>query len=255
LPVIVLNIYLLKSFIQNEQFKHAFVGIIILMALHTFAWIGVNASEERHLARYRQLIDREFLSNVSRLNYHETMGAFFYARNDMPDAGIYFNNYLEIDSSNTRILANISEVYKRMGDEEKEFRWLKRAAALNSPNPTVYMNLGVLYSHRGDTASAIALNERAIQIDSTSAKAHANLAILNMQQNNYAAAAEHYGKAIEYGLTEHFLYRDAAGAYFFLGRYEESLKYYDEYLALEPEDARTRSVRDQLRGWIKKQPR
>ncbi len=250
IPVIILTIYLLQQQLQKIELRGVIVTIVLLAGLHTCFWIGINGNENRHLTRYKELYQSAYLSPVSKLNYHETLGAFFYSRNEMQNASIYFNHYLEIDSSNVRILANISQVERKLGNEEMEFRWLKRAVALQSPNPIVYMNLGVLYAHRRDTLTAIALNEQALRIDSTIAKAHANLAILQMLQDHYLPAAEHYSKAIAYGLTEHFLFRDAASAYFFLGRYDESLKYYNAYLALEPGDMRAKSIRDQLQGWI-----
>ncbi len=246
LPVAFLNIYLFRFYLQSKEEAPIVVAIVALAFLHWIAWVGINASEERHLARAKLLNNPRLLGYVAQLNYLETMGAFYYARKDFPDAQPYFDRYLQVDSFNVRILANVSDLYRKMGDDEKSFHFLRRAAELHSPNASVYMDLGVAYAARGDTASAISLNEKAVEIDSLHAKAHANLGMLYFQKKNYSAAIEHYVKAIDLGLEQPLFYRDAATSFFFLEQYDNAVKYFDAYLALEPDDVTTRKVRDEI---------
>lgn len=253
IPLIVFDVVLLKLFLQHKEFKAIFTTIVALTFLHWIGWIGTNASEERHIKRMLLLNDQNFLAIVPRLNYYETLGNFYWHRGDYQHSRTYWEQYAKNDSNNPRTITNLSEVYRKLGDTEKSFELLKRAADLNSPNPAVYMNLGVMYAQRYDTALAIALNERAVKMDPNYAKAHANLGLLMIRQGNYETAAVHLTKALNLGLQEPFLYREAGSAYFFLNQFETALACYDKYLELTPQDTDVRSIRNQLKALIEKQ--
>lgn len=251
LPLVFLCIILSKQFFAEREFKSAFVVIVVVSLLHWTGWIGVNASGERHLKRVLVLNDTTFLSHVPRLNYYETLGNFFWYHGNYAQSRVFWEQYYAVDSTNYRTVANLSEVYRKLGETEKTFLLLKRASELGSRSPAIYMNLGVMYAQRGDTTAAIAYNKRALSMDSMYAKAHANLGFLYSKRRQYQEAAVHLQKAISYGLEEPFIFREMGSVNFFLNKFEMSLAYYNRYLELVPNDTTVKNIRDRLEAYIK----
>jgi tetratricopeptide (TPR) repeat protein len=216
------------------------------MIFHCVAWIGVNASEEEHLKRMESLDDHRFIGLTTQMVYDEALANFFFDSHRYPEARIYYEDFMHIDSSNTRILANISDVYRKLNDKDNYFHILKRAAALNSTNPGVYSNLGVEYANRGDTDMAISYNEKAVAVDPTMAKAYANLGILYTARKNFVLADKNFQSAFALGLADKMLYHYAGNVCVYLKDYPRALKYFDAYLARDPNNEQIRFIRDKV---------
>ncbi len=246
LPLCFLNIYMLAK--SNFLIKNTriFALIVVLNFLHWGAWIGVNADEHRSLNRVKLLNDPYLLGHVPRLNFYENLGSYYWAQKNYVEARNYFERYVEIDSSNPRILGNLSAIYTKLNQKDRNFWALKRAADANSPNPAIYINLGIEYVKLGDDLTAIALYQKALAMDSTRAKAYANLGSLYMKNNEIKLAAENYYKAILYGLVDSVLYREAGTAFYLIGEYEKSLLMYNNYLNMVPHDEKIKIIRDLL---------
>lgn len=251
LPLGFLNIYVLAKSNFLIKNSHVIAFIVVLNFLHWVSWIGVNANEERTLERVKILNDPYLLGHVPQLNFYENLGSHFWAQKNYIEARNYFEQYIKIDSSNPRILGNLSAIYTKLNQTDKNFWALKRAAEANSPNPAVYINLGVEYSKKGDASTALLLYQKAIAMDSTRAKAYANLGSLYMQRNDIKLAAENYYKAILYGLVDSVLYREAGTAFYLIGEYEKSLLMFNNYLNMAPHDEKIKYIRDKLSELIK----
>lgn len=250
LPLLILNIYLLTKYSNLLNNRSVLLLIVFISAIHWFSWIGVNSNENRHLERVKLLHEPYFLGKVPRLNYYENLGSYFWFKGNYPQARSYFEHYIQIDSSNPRILGNISAIYSKIGENEKKFWALKRAASANSPNPSIYINLGVAYSKIRDTVNAVICYNKALSLDSTRSKAYANLGSIYVEQKNFALASDYFSKAIALGLTDPLLYRETAKAYYFLGDYEKSIEYLDLYLTTAPNDEKVRSIMNSLKDKV-----
>ncbi|MDI6804244.1 MAG: tetratricopeptide repeat protein [Bacteroidota bacterium] len=251
LPLGFLNIYLFAKSNYSIHNTRVFSLIVALNFLHWGAWIGVNADENRSLNRVKLLNDPYLLGHVPRLNFYENLGSYYWAQKNYVEARNYFEQYTEIDSSNPRILGNLSAIYTKLNQNDRNFWALKRAADVNSPNPAVYINLGIEYSKRGDASTAILLYQKALAMDSTRAKAYANLGSLYMKNNEIKLAAENYYKAILFGLVDSVLYRETGTAFYLIGEYEKSLLMYNNYLKMAPHDEKIKNIRDKLSELIR----
>lgn len=251
MPLLVLGVYLLYRNPAEGWKRNSLVVMAGLTMIQTGARVGINSNPERHLLRAEILNSPVFLSASARLFYYESMANYFYGTRDFPKAKKYYELYMPIDSTNTRILANLSDIYRKTGLKEEYFAILKRTANLKSPNPGVYSNLGVEYALRGDTARALEYNKKAVEMDSTQKQAQANLGILFMSRKEYEPAAFHFLQALRYGMNEPIAYRGAADALSMVGRYGEALRLYDRYLEKVPGDARTREVRRRVEEMLK----
>lgn len=251
LPLIILNFYLFLKYNNTIKIKNSMCLIVVLNFFHWFGWIGVNADENRHYERVKLLVNPELLGRVPRLNYFETLGSYSWAQKNYSEAQYFFERYIEVDSSNPRILGNISAIYSKLNISEKSFWALKRAADVNSPNPAVYINLGVALSQRGDTITAMKMYRKALAMDSTRSKAYANIGSLLMRQKYYPEAAYNFSKAIDNGLYDSMLFKETATAYFQLGDYTKALTYFNAYLSIVPTDEDIRFIRDKLNEMVK----
>jgi tetratricopeptide (TPR) repeat protein len=252
-PLMIVPIYV---FSQSDSFPGrrytVFLSTVILL-VSTASWIGVNASEQRHLDRMEMLNSHVFLSKAAQMAHHEALANFYFDTRQYRNALGHYESYVAIDPNNPRIIGNIADVYRKLGERDKYFNMLKRAVAMKSPDPGIYSNLGVEYAARNDTAQAIFYNEEAIKQNPTAAKAHANLGILYASRGEYTTADQHFSTAISLGMAEPQLYRYAGDVCIHLRDYTRALQNYDIYLATNPGDARVRSVRQQVFQVLTKQ--
>jgi tetratricopeptide (TPR) repeat protein len=250
-PLAVLSVYLLVRAPGLEPRRSVLVAVTLISLVHTAAFIGVNADAARHLARMTLLGDERFLSNASQIWRDEALANFFFDNKYYADARVYYEHYMTIDSTNTRIVGNISDVYRKLGEKDKYFYQLQRGVKLGSPNPGMYANLGVEFSGRGDTAQAIYWNAKAVGIDSMHTSANANLGILYMGRKEYARANFHFGKAIAAGMREPKLFLYAAQCAMLSKQYVTAVRYYDFYLERNPGDQKSRQQRDRISTMLK----
>jgi Tfp pilus assembly protein PilF len=250
IPLSIIPVYLLSQQNQLPERRYIFVILALFLLIRTSSFIGINSSEERHLARARILNSEIFLSKAANMAYDESLANLFFDTERYKDARIYYEHFITIDSMNPRIIGNISDVYRKIGEKEKYFYQLKRAASLNSPDPGIYSNLGVEYASRGDTAKAIEFNERAVQKGGNSSRAHANLGILYSAKGDYAAANKHYKTAINLGMREPLLFLYAADCAVRIGDLTGALSNYDIYLNTRPGDENVRILRNKIYNYL-----
>lgn len=252
IPLSIIPVYLLSQQNKMPERRYLLVIISISLLIRTGAFIGINSSEEKHLARARMLNSEQFLSKAANMAYDESLANLFFDSERYKDAQIYYEHFMTIDSMNPRIVGNISDVYRKLGEKENYFYQLKRAATLNSPDPGIYSNLGVEYASRGDTMMAIEYNELAVQKGRNSSRAHANLGILYSAKGDFVRAANHYKTAINMGMKEPVLFLYMADCSVRLGDLTGALSYYDIYLNYKRGDTRVQNLRNKIFDYIQK---
>lgn len=249
IPLAVLSVFLLAHATVKLDPRRSMICIVVVVTVYHWAgWIGVNANADRHLARMKMLDDPRLTSLAAQMAHHEALANYFFNSSNYPEAKTYYEQYMLIDSINPRIIANISDVYRKLGDREQYFQTLLRAVRLQNPNPGIYSNLGVEFASRKDTAHAIEYNEKALALDPNQPKAHANLGILYLAKKDYNRSGTHFGKAISLGMRDPLLFRYAGDAAVARSDYDLALRYYDACLELTPNDSRVRAIRDRIRA-------
>ena len=251
-PLIVLNVYLLQMPFKIDGRRPIIFVTVMFGLLNIVPFIVINGNEEKHLARLEMLNDTRFLSVTSRMFYDDALGNYFYDHAGYEKSKHYYSEYVRYDSVNPRILGNLADSYRRLGEKEAYFNVLVRAASLGSPNPGVFSNLGVEYAGRGDTVRAIEMNLKCLAMDSLQTQAHANLAILYLNSNNPHLAIRYATSAIAVGLKDPLMYRIRAKAYIKLEEYPKAVEEYDRYLSLVPGDKSIREQRERVAAHISK---
>ena len=245
-PLMILPVYLLGQSITIPNRRDIIFVIVIFMLVKTAAWIGLNSSAEKHLSRMKVLNSPYLLSKAAHMAYDEALANFFFDTGRYNEAREYYEHYMTIDSMNPRIIGNIADVYRRIGEKEKYFYQLRRAVKVNSPDAGIYSNLGVEYASRGDTVKAIEYNLLAIKKNPKFQKAYANLGILYTAMRNFKEADKYFTIAINLGMRDQLLYRYAAEVCIMIQDYQRALQYYDTYLTLNPSDARSHELRNKI---------
>lgn len=250
-PLAILPVYLLSQVSSLPGRRSILFIIVVFMLLRTAAWIGINASEERHINRMKALNSPYLLSKVANMVYDESLANFFFDAGRYAEARVYYEHYMITDSMNPRIIGNIADVYRRIGEKDKYFYQLLRAVAANSPDAGVYSNIGVEFASRGDTAKAIEFNLIAIKKNPTMHKAYANLGILYSSRQDFRLADKYFTAAINLGMRDQLLFRYAAEVCVMIQDYQRALKYYDTYLSMNPSDKQSRDVRNRIYQGLK----
>ncbi len=249
-PLLVLDVYLLFAIETAPARRYIMTIVVVLTAIHWGGWIGINASAGRHLARMKLLGDPRLLSPVSQMVYDEALANYFFDNGQYADARRYYEHLMTIDNKNPRIVGNIADTYRKLGEKELYFSMLKHAVEIKTRDPGVYSNIGVEYATRGDTDKAITYNEMALTYDSTSRLAHANLGILYAGRGRFLLAEEHLTKAVMLGMRDASLFRYAGQIAAMDGHYERALQFYNSYLEMVPGDRAALAARDRLRAAI-----
>lgn len=242
-PLIVLAVYVLLRLHGTPKWRETVAVLVTVCAVHVALWIGVNADADRHLRRVKLLGDNRFLSFTSQLFFDEALANFYFDRQHYAEARTYYEHFISIDDDNPRIVGNISDVYRKLGEKEKYFAMLQRAVDINSTDPGVYSNLGVEYAGRGDTNKAIFYNEKSIALDPRQEKAHANLGILYASKKAFPQAQQHLLAALDLGMRDPILLRYAADISQLLGDYARAISLYDAFLTNNPGDESMRAKR------------
>jgi hypothetical protein len=222
-PLRFLLVYLLLQTIDYHHVRQILVLILCISFLHWASWIGVNANEDRHLRR-AELLTTPVLSGTFPKIYFEQLGSIMFRRQEYERARQWYEKYFELDPFNPRLAGNLAQTYRELGETEKRFEMLQRAA-VNSRDPGVYSNIGAEFIDRKDTITAIKYLHKSLDIDSNYSVAHANLALLYTSLKNYPLAGYHAERAILLGMKEPVLFNIA-----------KAVAYYEVYVKHVPND-------------------
>ena len=244
IPLGFLFVYFILEYFHFPEARHVVLIIIVIQFIQTATWIGINGEETRNLKRAEMLTDPSLSGTIPRM-YYESLAKLYWGKKDYRRSAFWYERYLTVDSLNPRILANLADVYKKSGENEKAFEVLKRSAGA-SRNPAIFSNLGVEYLKRNDTTLAIQMFQNALKIDSSFAYAHANLSLIYTAQHKNSLIAYHATRAVTFGMTESILFKLAGNAFLALNDIEQALKYYNLYFAKKPDDANILSMIEKL---------
>jgi hypothetical protein len=235
-PMMFLTVLILTDFDFSDRKKLIFLFITIVAVIHTSSYIGINADENRHLNRAEILTNPKFMAPFAQALYYDRLANVFWERKDYERTKKWYEQYMAIDSSNPRIIANLSDVYRRLNDRENLFKMLKRTVKLGNRDPKVISNLAVELFKRNQIYESIAMAETAIALAPNYAVGHANLGLIYGFTDNTDSAISHISKAIKLGMSDPSLFRALGDAYEKKGNANEAINWYSKYLTVMPSD-------------------
>ncbi len=237
IPLIILSLYLFTHYFSGNVRKQVIAVIALISVTHTAFRIGVNADEDRHIRHAEIMAQPSLLSTFAQQLYYDRLANVFWERKDYAKTKLWYERYLTIDSTNPRIIANLSDVYKKLNETENVFRMLKRSAELGAKSPRVYINLGVEYYRHGDIQNAIRVTEQGLKIDPKQPICHAHLGLYYLQLGKYAQAADHFENSLRLGMRDPVVIKHAGNARFALNHYAKAVEHYNNYIRINPSDS------------------
>jgi tetratricopeptide (TPR) repeat protein len=151
----------------------------------------------------REEYKKKYEAQEKRRQFSAEVKAHFDNGIKLSDAGDYegaikeFNQALELDSTQSGIVARIADVYFKMGNNDQALADYKKAIEMNPNDPTLYTNMGVVLSKMGKTAeSQEAFKKAASMNPASAAQNYYNLGITLVNSGNSEEAATAFKQAI-----------------------------------------------------------
>ena len=151
----------------------------------------------------REEYKKQYEAQEKRRQFSAEVKAHFDNGIKLSDAGDYegalkeFNQALELDSTQSGIVARIADVYLKMGNNDQALANYKKAIEMNPNDPTLYTNMGVVLSKMGKTAeSQEAFKKAASMNPASAAQNYYNLGITLVNSGNSDEAAAAFKQAI-----------------------------------------------------------
>jgi tetratricopeptide (TPR) repeat protein len=247
-PLIFFTAFAFSRVLEAAEKRQILVAVTLLSVIQSAFFLGINANEERHLRRAEVLTNPLFLGEFAQKLLYDRLANIMWDRKDYQRSRYWYGRYLELDSTNPRIIANLSDVYSKLNDPENEFRMLKRSVELGSRNPSVYSNVGVKYFKQNEIQKAIAAFRGALAIDSLHPVSNANIGLCYTLIKEHAAAVKYLERAYLLGMRDAPIVNSMADNYVALKNVQKAIGYYRIYLRMQPSDTLVQKRLRQLEG-------
>lgn len=118
------------------------------------------------------------------------------SENSLESVRKYYENMLEIDSTNYDALTNLGVIYQQAGDLEKSREYFEKAVNFHPQTARAYHNFGILNSMVGNLDEAVVNLNKAAELDSTSPNSIRQLGIIYLQNKMFYKAIEAFQHAL-----------------------------------------------------------
>jgi tetratricopeptide (TPR) repeat protein len=214
-------------------------SIAAACALHSAAWIGVNASAEAAERRFGNLLRAAPLSVHARAHGWETLGAYLA---EIPgraqDSAAALDQMLAADATNPRHWSLAALAHERAGDTESALRYAQKAISMQpAGNAKDYNNLGTMLSHLGRTREAISAFVAARTLEPKSTLVLRNLGLEFCRVGRHQEALPLFVEITRLQPEHPDAYFDAGTVLSLLSRDDEAVAFLQEGVRRRPEFA------------------
>jgi predicted TPR repeat methyltransferase len=135
---------------------------------------------------------------------------------------------------------NLGNIYRETNQYDAALRAYERAVEVAPRHADAWNNIGVMRSGRGEYAEALQAYARAVETDPKHVAAWQNRGNLAARVDEFDVSIAAYRRAIELGDTS--AYKGLSRSLYRAGRIDEAVAVYDEWLAVDPENAVARHM-------------
>jgi len=261
-----LALWIFGKMSPNPKISYLKLVLTIIVLISILPWIGINASADLSVKRFRNLLDldpkRSLNGHYVLADYFETLGKPEEVKREeriqmekFPEASLVngglkllekgeLNNAYQKFIRALQIAPNFPEVhwalgeyyYKRDNLEKAEGELLK-AIDLRADHATAYALLGIIYSLKKDLKRARKMLERALVLGARDEEIYHNLGNVYWSSRNFNKAIHAYQKAIQIDdefAEPHF---GLSLALFQQGKLQKSLEEVNRALKIKPDFA------------------
>jgi tetratricopeptide (TPR) repeat protein len=260
----VLGLYAFSKIPPNPRVSYLKLGLIITLLISTLPWMGINASTDLSVARFRNLLN---LDPKKSLNGHYILTGYFEGlgkleeverekritaekipeaylvdeglekleKGNSDSAYLNFTQALQIAPNFAETHWGLGEYYLETGELEKAEAELMKAIELRPEYGSAYAYLGVIYGLRKNLTKAKKMFERAIILGIRDAKLYHDLGNVYFMLQNMDKAIRSYQKAIQMNDKSADSHWSLGLAFFQQGKLQESLKEINKTLQIDPQ--------------------
>ncbi len=208
--------------------------------------VTLNIDEAMHLAflmhRNRLLVEAEMLyrrilekvpENLNTLNF---FGLLCHQQSRYDEAAELIERITKLDPQNADAFNNLGNVREGLGDAAAAEDCYRQALSLHPEHAPAHNNLGVILMARGDLSNALASYRRAVELKPQAGDFLCNLGNALRRSGDIDGAITTYQKAIAAKPDYVTAFQGLARSYMEMGRQQEAVAVFDEWLKEDPDD-------------------
>ena len=180
------------------RYSPLLVVIIVFSVVHTVAWIGINANQEKALTRFQTLPNPERMGKWTIVAALEELGNYVTDHPERHDLLQACETIVRLDSTNVGLYTTIGDVYSRLGSHDSDaIVSYEKAVRLGDRHGRIYRALAYNYFYKGRIDESIDLLKRAYEINPYQQITCYNLgAILCDNRCEYTEAVQYFKHAL-----------------------------------------------------------
>ncbi len=239
-PFALLGAYLLTRGVGPEAQRAVAWTVTVVALCHLAPWVGVNASQDRALARFEGILAAGERLSVHALgsSYDELRG--YYERQGDPSRALgVAQEAFDASPKHARYLANLVRLLRETGQSERVEKVLLEIVEATPDFARAHLTLAQLYRQEGRLERASAACREALALDAKSGAAHAEMGTILHGQGREREAAAALERAVALEPNDAWTRSLIGVVYGKVGRIQESILAFRRALALEPNDVDT----------------
>lgn len=239
LGVTLLGLYLFISIFGKEKAWELSRGTLILFTsslIFTLPWLWVNASEEKAVARFEDLLRID----EKRAAYgYETLACYFRDKGEEERTVEYWKKAIAINP-NPRYFGALGNAYHRLKKNDQAIEAFNRAIQM-APGVSylqlLYNSIGICLAETRRYDEAVTQMKKAISLAPQNAEYYDNLGNTLGMAGRYEEASQCFEKSLSIDPGRIKVYRRLGLTYARLGKKNEAKKYLEIYQKSMPQDA------------------
>ena len=213
------------------------LALVVTSLVSTLPWILVNASEQKAVARFEDLLKMEEKGTA---HGYETLACYFRDRGEHQKSAKSWRDAIAAKPS-PRYFGALGNAYRRLGEYDKAIEAYDRSLRMVPRFPgmtSVHKNFGSTLARVGRLEEAVLQLKKAIDLRPGRTEVHQSLGNILGKLGRYQEAIQYLEMALESDPGNVALYKALGTCYAATGRKEEAGMYLKTYLRSRPEDAR-----------------
>jgi len=202
----------------------------------------------RQTAEAEQAYARAISLEPQECRWHTELAMMRMANGEWSAAIASFDQALEIDADQPRILFNRGYAYQRNGDSASAIADYTAAITLDSQFAEAYNSRGILLAQEGSLDAGLRDFRLAVQLNPYLANAYANIAAVNYSRGNAKLAFVELNTAIKIEGDNPLYYKNRGKIYLDFGNPKNALRDFERALNLSPEDESLRQLIAKTQG-------
>jgi tetratricopeptide (TPR) repeat protein len=224
----VLALFLFTQMTPDLKLSHLKLNLVVVAFLFFLPWILINASPEKSIARFRNVLD---LDPKKSRNGHFILGRYFAAIGDTVEMNKENRATQEIFPEMDLCLQGKELLLK--GDLALAFQKFTQSVQINPDYAEAHAGLGWYYSLSGDIQQSEREYKQAIELKPDFVTACSDLGDIYMKKQDFNNAEKMYSRALEQGMKNSRLYNNLGILYVQLNVLDKANLFYQRAIAHE----------------------